>query len=84
MGGDGNNPQRRDRTMNTTSTDRDAQLGVVYRELATAELELTSAQGVLADLGWTTAAGDLADARATVRDLLHDLAVYAGSTGAEL
>lgn len=69
--------------MDTGKTDRDAVLTVVYRELISTDLALSSAQTALLALGWTTAGNELGDALATVRDLLHDLGAYAGSTGGE-
>lgn len=69
--------------MSTQNEERDAALAIVYRELVTTDLALSSAQNTLAALGWTTAGNDLGDALATVRDLLHDLGAYAGSTGGE-
>lgn len=69
--------------MTTENTNRDAALAVVYRDLIATDLALSSAQSTLLALGWSTAGNDLGDALATVRDLLHDLSAYAGSTGAE-
>lgn len=67
--------------MTHSTPNRDDELGVAYRDLVQASLHVDQAREALDKLGWTSAARDLGDDLATIRDLIHDLESYWTETG---